>query len=218
MRAGRSPRPTPTPTARPRRARAAVRPRDCLELGDPADREHGDSQAGCVVAEDGHQHACHAGETRPAASGGHEPIVDNARGAATDKETKGSNLGEEAATPLAADTSDVAPAETGLVPNANATAASVMDPMAPVSVVVKPVANAVATVIGVAGTVPGMMLALPTSKTPVVDVITSVQQMLTSVTDAVLPLASVPNDLYTMFAAASIVPVKATVGGSARLV
>jgi hypothetical protein len=136
-------------------------------------------------------------------------------GVPTDKETKGSDLGGEAGTPLAADTTEVAPAETGLAPNANATATSVMDPMAPVIVVVKPVANAVATVMGVAGTVPGMILALPTSKTPVVDVITSVQQMLTSVTDAVLPLASVPNDLYTMFAATSVVPVTSTVGRGA---
>ncbi len=51
------------------------------------------------------------------------------------------------------------------------------------------------------GTVPGVVAGLPTSETPVVDVITSVQEMLTSVITAV---ASVPTDLYTLLAGTQV--------------
>jgi hypothetical protein len=63
---------------------------------------------------------------------------------------------------------------------------------------VAPVTNAVATVAGVALSVPGIIAALPASETPVTDVITSVQNMLVTVNDAMAPLAQVPGDLYSL--------------------
>jgi len=63
---------------------------------------------------------------------------------------------------------------------------------------VQPVTNAVATVAGVALSVPGVIASLKTSDDPVGDVITSVQNMLISVNNAVVPLAQVPGDLYSL--------------------
>ena len=80
----------------------------------------------------------------------------------------------------------------------------------------RPVTNAVATVAGVALTVPGVLAGLPGSKDPLGDVITSLQSMLIAVNDAVVPLAQVPGDLYSlMVAGLAATPVK-TVGVSSR--
>jgi hypothetical protein len=43
-----------------------------------------------------------------------------------------------------------------------------------------------------------MLLSLPTSAAPVADVITTVQNVLTSVTDAVIPLTQLPSDLASL--------------------
>ncbi|OBF35946.1 hypothetical protein A5724_15090 [Mycobacterium sp. ACS1612] len=72
------------------------------------------------------------------------------------------------------------------------------DVMGPALKALQPVPTAIAKVAGVAMTVPGVLAALPTSETPVTDVITSVQNMLISVNDAVAPLAQVPGDLYSL--------------------
>jgi hypothetical protein len=128
-------------------------------------------------------------------------------------DSKDPALTEETAAPLALDTTEVAPESMDASLRDDVMGESVTDPMAPLTTVVAPVTNAVVTVVGVMGTVPGFVVGLPRSETPVTDVITTVETMLTSVTDAVLPLASVPSDLYTMLAATAVPT--ATIGGGA---
>jgi hypothetical protein len=86
-------------------------------------------------------------------------------------------------------------------------------PLSPVATVVGPVTNAEATDANVALTAPGVGASLPTSPTPVVDVITSVQEMLTSITNAVLLLMQVPPDLASLLLGMTPVTAVATVGG-----
>jgi hypothetical protein len=83
------------------------------------------------------------------------------------------------------------------------------------TVVVKPVTHAIATVAGAALAAPGVIVSLPSSETPVADVITAVENILISVNDAVVPLAQMPLDLYTLLVVAGMAstPV-ATVGNS----
>jgi hypothetical protein len=77
-----------------------------------------------------------------------------------------------------------------------------LDVLTPALETFRPVTNAVATVAGVALTVPGVFAALPGSENPLGDVITSVQNMLVTVNDAVAPLAYVPGDLYSLLVGA----------------
>lgn len=137
-------------------------------------------------------------------------LLTKAEDAATEKDNAASDLTEEAATPLASVTTEVAPDTAEVAPDTNRAAESATNPLVPVSTVVEPETNAGATVVTVMGTIPGVVAGLPTSETPVADVITSVQEMLTSVIAAV---ASVPSDLYTMLAGAQAAT--ATIGGGA---
>lgn len=83
--------------------------------------------------------------------------------------------------------------------------------------VVPPVTNAVLTLAYVVGSVPGEVAALPGSPTPVADAITLVQQMLTQVAGAVVPLAQLPSDLYSlMVSAATAQPPVVVVGAAAN--
>ena len=133
-------------------------------------------------------------------------MLTRAGATASENDTTASDFTEEAVTPLASDTTDVVPA-------ADVAGESTTNPLAPMSTVVTPMTNAVVTVVGVMGTVPGVVAGLPASETPVSDVITSIEAMLTSVTDAVLPLVSVPTDLYTMLVGAEVAAT--TIGGGA---
>jgi hypothetical protein len=119
--------------------------------------------------------------------------------------------------PPAAETTAVATDETVLASDTNVTP-PVTNPLTnPLAVVVPPVTKAVATVGAAALKVPGVVMALPTSPTPVTDVITTVQELLTAVNNAVVPLAQIPSDLYSMFAASMLtvpmVTATKTVGG-----
>ncbi|MDT7761471.1 MAG: hypothetical protein QOC63_891, partial [Mycobacterium sp.] len=58
-----------------------------------------------------------------------------------------------------------------------------------------------------------MVLSLPTSATPVADVITTVQNVLTSVSDAVVPLSQLPSDLASLLGVTAVEPAVVT-GGS----
>jgi len=69
--------------------------------------------------------------------------------------------------------------------------------------VVAPVTDAVAKVAAVALSIPGVVMSLPASTTPVADVIALVQEMLTSVNNVVVALAQVPSDLYSLFGVAA---------------
>lgn len=64
--------------------------------------------------------------------------------------------------------------------------------------VVDPVADALVDVVKVAGGMPALLAALPDSKTPITDVITAIEQMLTTVSDAVVAIAHVPADLSSL--------------------
>jgi hypothetical protein len=57
-------------------------------------------------------------------------------------------------------------------------------------------------VAGAALSMPAVFMALPNSPTPVADFITSMQNILISVNDAVAPLAQVPGDLYSLLVVA----------------
>lgn len=63
---------------------------------------------------------------------------------------------------------------------------------------IEPITNAFTTVVQVMETVPRTLAALPNSKTPITDVITSVQYMLTTVADAIVPIVYVPRNLYNL--------------------
>ncbi|MGV0791667.1 hypothetical protein [Mycolicibacterium sp. XJ1819] len=69
----------------------------------------------------------------------------------------------------------------------------------PVMKALEPVRTAMARLANTMQTVPSTFVALPTSPTPITDVIESVQQMLTSVAGAGTALGHLPSDLYTLF-------------------
>ena len=91
--------------------------------------------------------------------------------------------------------------------------ATVVGPVSPLTTMVGPVGNAVATVANVALTIPGVLASLPTSPMPIADVITLVQEMLTSVTNAVVLVMQVPSDLSSLLLGMTPVTAVATVGG-----
>jgi hypothetical protein len=99
---------------------------------------------------------------------------------------------------FAAAMSEPGPPVTNTAGSGSASAANPTGVVGPALKALQPVPTAVAKVAGVAMTVPGVLAALPMSETPVTDVITSVQNMLISVNDAVAPLAQVPGDLYSL--------------------
>ena len=69
--------------------------------------------------------------------------------------------------------------------------------------VVVPVTNAVITLAQGFGTASLTLLSLPGSKTPITDVITAVQIMLSAVVDAVVEVAQVPGNLASLFGVAA---------------
>ncbi|MGV0718122.1 hypothetical protein ABQE93_22230 [Mycolicibacterium sp. XJ662] len=80
---------------------------------------------------------------------------------------------------------------------------------------IEPITNAFTTVVQVMETVPRTLAALPTSKTPITDVITSVQYMLTTVADAIVPIVYVPSNLYSLMVTMPPVEPPTFVGGVA---
>jgi hypothetical protein len=96
-------------------------------------------------------------------------------------------------------------------------AESATNPPAPLSTVSEPTTNAVATIAAVVEAIPDVAAELPTSETPVADVITSVQDMLTSAVNAVLPLVNVPSDLYTLLAGTQLTTATIGVGAGYRI-
>jgi hypothetical protein len=132
--------------------------------------------------------------------------------AAPDTETDSNgapNAAPVASEPVASDSTVVAPESNSTEQQPNNTDFVASDSTKPApapsppppplaTVVVQPVTHAIATVAGAASSVPGVIVSLPSSETPVVDVITAVENILISVNDAVVPLAQVPFDLYTL--------------------
>ncbi|MGV0646729.1 hypothetical protein [Mycolicibacterium sp. XJ879] len=80
---------------------------------------------------------------------------------------------------------------------------------------IEPITNAFTTVVQVMETVPRTLAALPTSKTPITDVITSVQYMLTTVADAIVPIVYVPSNLYSLMVTMPPVEPPTFIGGVA---
>ena len=78
------------------------------------------------------------------------------------------------------------------------------DPMVMLSKMMNPMSNAFNTVAGTIFLAPGVLLALPTSATPVADVLTYFQTVLASVGSAGSSLAQVPGDLITYLATTTI--------------
>ena len=79
--------------------------------------------------------------------------------------------------------------------------------------VVTSVANVTTSVGTAVASVPTLVLSLPSSPTPIYDVITSLQVMLTSVATSALPLTGVPADIIALLRATGAAPV-ATVGSA----
>ncbi len=76
-----------------------------------------------------------------------------------------------------------------------------------VSVVVEPIAHMVGAMAYVALSGAVTVISLPTSETPVADVITYVQTVLTTMTDAVIvPLVQLPGDIYSLLVLATNQP------------
>jgi hypothetical protein len=94
-------------------------------------------------------------------------------------------------TNVAAANSTVATSNSNVVPPVTTTVSPLMN-------AIQPVTNAITTLANVVNSVPTKIAALPTSTTPVIDVITTVQEMLSQVAGAVIPLAQVPSDLYSL--------------------
>lgn len=137
----------------------------------------------------------------------------------TEIDTTGSDTSEEAVVALASDTTEVAPETTYVAPVTELAAGSSTAPPTPLSTVVRPMSKAAATVLGAMASVPGVVAALPASDTPVTDVITTMETMLTTVmNDAVLPLVSVPSDLYTLLAATQAETPTTVIGDGASFV
>ena len=78
---------------------------------------------------------------------------------------------------------------------------------------VGPVANAVASVANVALTIPGVLLSLPASPMPITDVITLIQEMVTSVTNVVVTLAQLPSNLYSLLSLPAMIATSTVRGG-----
>jgi hypothetical protein len=117
-----------------------------------------------------------------------------------------SNVAPPAPTAAASDASPPAPAPT--------VAAAPVPPPPPMTVtmnVVTTKANAFAKFARAMGTVRATLAALPTSRTPVIDLI----QILSSVAGAGVALAEMPNDLYTLFGVPQSVQPSLIGGGGA---
>src|SRR4051794_28522679 len=114
--------------------------------------------------------------------------------ATTDPVASDSNL-------VAADSNVTAPV-TDVASNSNVPGSST-NLVTPALKSVEPVTNAVVKVATVVQAVPGLVLSLPTSTTPIADVIAWVQYMLTSVNNAIAALAQMPNDLYSLLGVAA---------------
>jgi hypothetical protein len=87
------------------------------------------------------------------------------------------------------------------------------DPLAPAAAVAGPMANAVVGVATALGAVPARLMALPASPTPISDAIATLQDTLTGVTNAVIPLVNLPSDLYTQFYGPTITATSTVSGG-----
>jgi hypothetical protein len=90
------------------------------------------------------------------------------------------------------------------------------DPMVMLSKLMNPMTNAVTTVAGTIFLAPGVLLALPTSATPVADVLTYFQTVLASVSSAGAFLAQVPGDLITYLGTSTTIQAP-TVGAATGL-
>lgn len=124
--------------------------------------------------------------------------------------------GTDTATPQSAESSTPAttsPADAGLsTPSAEPPAtpatvpSAVVAPPNPMWKAFRPVTNAFTTFGDVMNSVPGTLAGLQTSTTPVRDAIVSMQEMLSTVAGAMMPLTQVPGDLYALLG----VPVPST--------
>jgi hypothetical protein len=76
-----------------------------------------------------------------------------------------------------------------------------------------PVSNSLATVLDSVVAVPAVVASLPTSTTPVADVVDSIQTMLLSVADAGTSLTQIPSNLSGLFGVTATAP--PTIGGAA---
>jgi hypothetical protein len=127
-------------------------------------------------------------------------------------------VGTEASAPASVDPSqpaadpDAASSDKTMLAADSPSVPPATNPLAPAATVAEPVAKAVVKIATALGSLPAAVMALPASPTPVTDAIATVQEMLTSVTDAVVPLVHLPSDLYTMLSVPTITATT-TVGG-----
>jgi hypothetical protein len=130
-------------------------------------------------------------------------------------------VGTEASAPASVDPSqpaadpDAASSDKTMLAADSPSVPPATNPLAPAATVAEPVAKAVVKIATALGSLPAAVMALPASPTPVTDAIATVQEMLTSVTDAVVLLVHLPSDLYTMYTMLSVPTITATttVGG-----
>jgi hypothetical protein len=147
---------------------------------------------------------------RPAADKPTTTVADATTQAVTDTDkTEGSDVTPATTDPVASDSNLVAADSNVTAPVTDVVASNSNVPGSSTNLVtpalksVEPVTNAVVKVATVVQAVPGLVLSLPTSTTPIDDVIAFVQYMLTSVNDAIAALAQMPNDLYSLLGVAA---------------
>jgi hypothetical protein len=151
----------------------------------------------------------HSNNPGPAAT---KPAATNTQSNATNTESNNDGSGPTAAdpSPTAADPNKVASDQTVVASDQPVVASEstevppATNPPASVSTVFEPTANALATAVNVFASVPGALMALPTSPTPITDAITLIQEMLTSVTHVVVALAHLPSDLLTIYSGPTV--------------
>ncbi|MDT7794189.1 MAG: hypothetical protein QOD59_3625 [Mycobacterium sp.] len=156
-----------------------------------------------------------------------KPAATNTQSNATNTQSNNDGSGPTAAdpSPTGADPNKVASDQTVVASDQPVVASEstevppATNPPAPVSTVFEPMTNALATAVNVFASVPGALLALPTSPTPITDAITLIQEMLTSVTHvvvtAVATLAQLPSALLTMLSGPTVTATS-TVGGGVK--
>lgn len=131
----------------------------------------------------------------PKTTFGGSPTVYGTSGSSTTPDTTAADTAPPADGAQAAPAGDTTSVEQPVVPVASTATSTPIAPTDPVQSVVTPVSKALNSVATTVFAVPGVVVSLPTSATPVSDFLASIQNVLTSVGNAGTTLSTVPSDV-----------------------